>query len=630
MSNPKNALQERVAKFKGQHSIVYSDVATAGSAFQCSVTVTLTWQGVSKQWTATSVRSRCSKKESHFETAELLLGDSDLMYHCDAKNWGISSQPNRPDRGDDMDGNFKTRLNELCMRAKVVARYDTTPSAPFLSAVTIANPDIEEKVTVAGLRAGTKKAAEQSAAAAALADPSIRAMLGETTSSGQAPTTPGHPVIPQPHKEFAVAPVATTDTSTAMEVNPKGRLLELFARNQSLLWSSAKSPVFCTSTSAPFVSTVTIELPRGNSADSACLGALVLTGPGCPSKKGAEQAVAALALGDGRVRRLLRLPPLPSLPALPPAEEESTQTDTGTVGNTVSLQGSVSVGDNDSAATTAVEAAAAAECQPTGTQLSQSEEAGGSPVQAPLPTPSVMEDGVNSEQPMVNLAAPSTGAVPRPVVIEPGTENPKGRLLELFTRNGYALGAGPQFRTTTEAPFVTTLVVTLPERAAADAIAGSSKAVVLTGPERASKKAAEQAAAALALQDTRIRQAVGLGEHSHTGTAAPDDSIARPALLSGGANHKGRLLELCAKLPPSAQVRPTFSTSTTAPFVCTLQLWPGLVVTGPGRSTKKAAEQAAAALALQDSEIALVLGAGPSSPPAPALAPGTSADTVIL
>jgi hypothetical protein len=528
MSNPKNALQERLAKFKGEHSIVYSDVTSAGSTFQCTVSVTLTWQGVTKQWTATSLRSRCSKKESHFETAELLLQDKDLLLHCNVANWNIpgtahdfSSQPATYASG--MSGNFKTRLNELSMKARVECRYETTSMAPFLSRITIVRPTTEESVTITGAQAGTKKAAEQSAAARALNDAGVRAMLDMEGSLGFAvnteggaytahhsdgyfkPPVPTQPVIDSAADAYvntaaelvstsAIAPLEvaqpilpslpvssqqlphTTACTTAVQphpstlTNPKGHLLELFAKNLTRLvalpGAMHKSPVFSTSASAPFVATVTIGTPQGD---------IVLVGPACTTKKAAEQAVAALALADTRVRALLYLPPL---------QPEPVRAD---------------VNHSRPHASAAPSTAIAPE--PTTVQedtVTIEQECGPLVPDAPLSYPALSQHSTDDQ---TTIGTTTTAVIDTTVMPTTApastivTTNPKGRLLEMSAQAGLGLTRGPQFSCTATAPFVATISIISP--------AGT---IVLTGPGCSTKKAAEQAVAALALADPRVTQ----------------------------------------------------------------------------------------------------------------------------
>jgi hypothetical protein len=81
------------------------------------------------------------------------------------------------------------------------------------------------------------------------------------------------------------------------------------------------------------------------------------------------------------------------------------------------------------------------------------------------------------------------------------------------------------------------------------------------------------------------------------------------APLNCVANHKGRLLELCAKQPLPNHCLAQFQTTVTAPFVSTLVLNPhNIAITGPDCTTKKSAEQAVAAIALQDASIQRLLG----------------------
>jgi hypothetical protein len=647
MSNPKNALQERLAKFKGEHSIVYSDVTSAGSTFQCTVSVTLTWQGVTKQWTATSLRSRCSKKESHFETAELLLQDKDLLLHCNVANWNIpgtahdfSSQPATYASG--MSGNFKTRLNELSMKVRVECRYETTSMAPFLSRITIVRPTTEESVTILGAQAGTKKAAEQSAAARALNDAGVRAMLDIEGSLGFAvnmegrvdntdniegyfkPPVPTQPVIDStadayvdasaklvsasatapPEAAQAVQPTLpvsaqqlqqTTACTTAVQphpstlTNPKGHLLELFAKNLTRLvalpGAMHKSPVFSTSASAPFVATVTIGTVQGD---------IVLVGPACTTKKAAEQAAAALALADTRVRALLYLPPLQpepvradvnhSRPHAPAAPSTATALEPTTVQeDTVPIEQECGPGVPDAELS-----------YPALSQHSTDDQT----FTTTTGTTTVVTD--TTVMPTTALASTTV------------TTNPKGRLLEMSAQAGLGLTRGPQFTCTATAPFAATINIFSPQGV-----------IVLTGPGCSTKKAAEQAVAALALADTRVTQLLHPpARMQNTAAVAPEAFSVTPsyvsenssgpvamAPLNGVTNPKGRLLELCAKLPLPNRCQAQFLTTVTAPFVSTLVLKPhDITVTGPGCTTKKSAEQAVAATALQDSRVQRMLG----------------------
>jgi hypothetical protein len=646
MSNPKNALQERLAKFKGEHSIVYSDVTSAGSTFQCTVSVTLTWQGVTKQWTATSLRSRCSKKESHFETAELLLQDKDLLLHCSVANWNIpgtahdfSSQPATYASG--MSGNFKTRLNELSMKARVECRYETTSMAPFLSRITIDRPTTEESVTITGAQAGTKKAAEQSAAARALNDAGVRAMLDMEGSVGFAVSTEGgadtahhsgyfKPPVPMQSvidtaanayvntaAELVSAPVTTppepaqsilpslpdsvqqlphsTASATAVQphpstlTNPKGHLLELFAKNLTRLvalpGAMHKSPVFSTSASAPFVATVTIGTPQGD---------IVLVGPACTTKKAAEQAAAALVLADARVRPLLYLPPL---------QPEPVRADV-----------------NHSRPHASAEPSTATAPEPTTVQedtVPIEQECGPLVPDAPLSYPALSQHSTDDHS--RNTIGTTTAAVTDTTVMPSTalasttvTTNPKGRLLEMSAQAGLGLTRGPQFTCTATAPFAATISIGSPQGT-----------IVLTGPGCSTKKAAEQAVAALALADTRVTQllhpparvpnteAVATVACTTTPTYANENSCGRVSMapLNCVTNPKGRLLELCAKLPLTNRCQAQFQTTVTAPFVSTLVLNPhNVTITGPGCTTKKSAEQAVAAIALQDASIQRLLG----------------------
>jgi hypothetical protein len=641
MSNPKNALQERLAKFKGQHSIVYSDVTSAGSTFQCTVLATLTWQGVTKQWTATSLRSRCSKKESHFETAELLLQDRDLLLHCNGENWNLPggsherSTPSVSFAGG-MSGNFKTRLNELAMKARVECRYETTSMAPFLSRITIVRPTTEESVTILGAQAGTKKAAEQSAAARALNDAGVIAMLDLEGSLGFAvsteggdgyfkPPVPMQPVIdtaanaygntaaelvsapatapPEPAQKL-VRPLPdsaqqlqqTTACTTAAQphpstlTNPKGHLLELFAKNLTRLvalpGAMHKSPVFSTSASAPFVATVTIGTPQGD---------IVLVGPACTTKKAAEQAAAALALADTRVRALLYLPPLQpepvradvnhSRPHAPAAPSTATAPEPTTVQeDTVPIEH---------------------ECGPVVPD-------------AQLSYPALLQHSTDDQSGNTTIGTTTTVVADTTVMPSTapantiGTTNPKGRLLEMSAQAGLGLTRGPQFTCTATAPFAATISIGSPQGT-----------IVLTGPGCGTKKAAEQAVAALALADTRVTQLLHPPARvQNTAAVAADAFSVTPSYVSENtsgpvsmapltcvANPKGRILELCAKLPLPNRCQAQFQTTVTAPFVSTLLLNPhNITITGPGCSTKKSAEQAVAAIALQDASIQRLLG----------------------
>jgi hypothetical protein len=531
MSNPKNALQERLAKFKGEHSIVYSDVTSAGSTFQCTVSVTMTWQGVTKQWTATSLRSRCSKKESHFETAELLLQDKDLLLHCNVANWNIpgtahdfSSQPATYASG--MSGNFKTRLNELSMKARVECRYETTSMAPFLSRITIVRPTTEESVTILGAQAGTKKAAEQSAAARALNDAGVRAMLDvegslgfavntegrvdntdniEGSSKQRAPTQPviitaadayvntaaelvstsaiaplesARPVQPTLPVSAQQLPHRTAYTTAAVQphpstlTNPKGHLLELFAKNLTRLvalpGAMHKSPVFSTSASAPFVATVTIGTPQGD---------IVLVGPACTTKKAAEQAAAALALADTRVRALLYLPPLQPEPVRADVNHSRPHAPAG-----------------PSTATAPEPTTAQEDTVPV------EQECGPVVPDAKLSYPALSQHTTDNHS--FNTTTATTTVVTDTTVMPSTalasttiTTNPKGRLLEMSAHAGLGLARGPQFTCTATAPFAATISIGSPQGT-----------IVLTGPGCGTKKAAEQAVAALALADRRVTQ----------------------------------------------------------------------------------------------------------------------------
>jgi hypothetical protein len=647
MSNPKNALQERLAKFKGEHSIVYSDVTSAGSTFQCTVSVTLTWQGVTKQWTATSLRSRCSKKESHFETADLLLQDKDLLSHCSVANWNIpgtahdfSSQPATYASG--MSGNFKTRLNELSMKARVECRYETTSMAPFLSRITIVRPTTEESVTILGAQAGTKKAAEQSAAARALNDGGVKALLGIEESLGfavdtvvgadnthntegyferpvptrsvldsaadayvdtaaelvsapaTAPSVPAQPSMPSLPDSVQHLPPSSACT-TAVEphpstlTNPKGHLLELFAKNLTRLvalpGAMHKSPVFSTSASAPFVATVTIGTPQSD---------IVLVGPACTTKKAAEQAAAALALADARVRALLYLPPLQPEPVR--ADVNHSRPHASAAPSTATAPEPTTVKED----TVPIEQ----ECAPLVPD-------------AQLSYPALSQHSTDDHS--RNTIGTTTAAVTDSTVMPStapantiGTTNPKGRLLEMSAQAGLGLTRGPQFSCTATAPFVATISIISP--------AGT---IVLTGPGCSTKKAAEQAVAALALADTRVTQllhpparvqntaAVAAEAISVTPTCVSENSSGPVAMapLNGVTNPKGRLLELCAKLPLPNRCQAQFLTTVTAPFVSNLVLNPhNITITGPGCTTKKSAEQAVAAIALQDASIQRLLG----------------------
>jgi hypothetical protein len=648
MSNPKNALQERLAKFKGEHSIVYSDVTSAGSTFQCTLSATLTWQGVTKQWTATSLRSRCSKKESHFETAELLLQDKDLLLHCSVANWdvpgGSHEQITRPVTfASGMSGNFKTRLNELAMKARVECRYETTSMAPFLSRITIDRPSTEESITITGAEAGTKKkAAEQSAAARALNDAGVRAMLGIEESLGPAVNAVGgadnthnvegylkRPVptrsvldsaadvyvdtaaelvsasataSPEPAQLVQPPPDSpqqlphNTASATAVQphpstlTNPKGHLLELFAKNLTRLvalpGAMHKSPVFSTSASAPFVATVTIGTPQGD---------IALVGPACTTKKAAEQSAAALALADSRVRALLYLPPLQpepvradvnhSRPHAPAAPSTATAPEPTTAQeDTVPIE---------------------QECAPLVPD-------------AELSYPALSQHTTDNHS--FNTTTATTTAVTDTTVMPSTapasttvTTNPKGRLLEMSAQAGLGLTRGPQFSCTATAPFIATISIGSPQGA-----------TVLTGPGCGTKKAAEQAVAALALADTRVTQLLHppTARVQNTETVAADAFSVTPSYVSENTsgpvsmtplncvtNSKGRLLELCAKLPLSNRCQAQFQTTVTAPFISTLLLNPhNIAITGPDCTTKKSAEQAVAAIALQDVSIQRLLG----------------------
>jgi hypothetical protein len=648
MSNPKNALQERLAKFKGEHSIVYSDVTSAGFTFQCTLSATLTWQGVTKQWTATSLRSRCSKKESHFETAELLLQDKDLLLHCNVANWdvpgGSHEQITRPVTfASGMSGNFKTRLNELAMKARVECRYETTSMAPFLSRITIDRPSTEESITITGAEAGTKKAAEQSAAARALNDAGVRAMLGIEESLGPAVNAVGgadnthnvegylkRPVptrsvldsaadvyvdtaaelvsasataSPEPAQLVQPPPGSpqqlphNTASATAVQphpstlTNPKGHLLELFAKNLTRLvalpGAMHKSPVFSTSASAPFVATVTIGTPQGD---------IVLVGPACTTKKAAEQAAAALALADTRVRALLYLPPLQPCSAPRFVAERAIPGEGAEP--TMSTAPEPTPAQED---TVPVEQ----ECKPVVPD-------------AQLSYPALSQHSTDDQS--GNTTIGTTTTVVADTTVMPSTAlasttvttNPKGRLLEMSAQAGLGLTRGPQFTCTATAPFVATISIGSPQGT-----------IVLTGPGCGTKKAAEQAVAALALADTRVTQLLHPPARvPNTEAVAPEAFSVTPSYVSENSsgpvpmaplncvtNPKGRLLELCAKLPLPNRCQAQFQTTVTAPFVSTLVLIPhNVAITGPGCTTKKSAEQAVAAIALQDASIQRLLG----------------------
>jgi hypothetical protein len=356
--------------------------------------------------------------------------------------------------------------------------------------------------------------------------------------------------------------------------NPKGRLIEEFAK---LGWILARAPQFTTTVAAPFVSTLTITCPQGN---------IALTGLDCTTKKAAEQAAAAVALTDERVLRLLR-PPVPftvppsavpqsSVEVVPIAPQQRSDREGGAPASVavvgVEQQRALSVpGDTASDVPGSTESS-------TPVAISQRAEGAVSEhavVTSPLNTSSpaapvfpaaghVALDSSNgscavmasvgaiaTDNSPVSLSAPQPAAdpggaavaastlpavvpasAPAPSTLPPaGTTaaaavfdfgpNPKGKLLEDFAKIGRTGLLAPQFVTTTVAPFFTTVTVTGPQ--------GN---IQLVGPDQGTKKAAERAAAAVALADARVRQMLNSPALTQAPSPVPQSPVMTATLPS--------------------------------------------------------------------------------------------------
>jgi hypothetical protein len=356
--------------------------------------------------------------------------------------------------------------------------------------------------------------------------------------------------------------------------NPKGKLIEEFAK---IGWTLARAPQFTTTVAAPFVSTLNITCPQGN---------IALKGPDCTTKKAAEQAAAAVALADERVLRLLR-PPVPStvppsavphspVEVVPVAPQQQSDRDGGAPASVavvgVEQQRALSVtGDTASDVPGSTESS-------TPVAISQRAEGAVSEhavVTSPLNTSSpaapvfpaaghVALDSSNgscavmasvgaiaADNSPVSLSAPQPAAdpggaavaastlpavvpasAPAPSTLPPaGTTaaaavfdfgpNPKGKLLEDFAKIGRTGLLAPQFVTTTVAPFFTTVTVTGPQ--------GN---IQLVGPDQGTKKAAERAAAAVALADARVRQMLNSPALTQAPSPVPQSPVMTATLPS--------------------------------------------------------------------------------------------------
>lgn len=187
MSNPKNLLQERMAKFTGS-SIVYDNVASGALSYYGSVTVTLTSQGITKTWTANSSLAYASKKEAHFDAAQVMLENADLAVHWNSVPAVLTpltvAVPPRTDK--------KGYLLELFSIAKSKSRCDPSAQQPvfspsnegtnFIATVTFPLAGWPQQegapaIVLTGPGRPNKKAAEQAVASLALAHPIIRQLL---------------------------------------------------------------------------------------------------------------------------------------------------------------------------------------------------------------------------------------------------------------------------------------------------------------------------------------------------------------------------------------------------------------------------------------------------------------------
>lgn len=154
-----------------QPRIDYMETRGADQRFSSTVTVTFTYQGVTRVLSQSSVSTHLAKKEAQFDAASVMLNSEELIRALTNQTVGPASSVSGPDS--------KTTLNLLSMRFGVTVNYNTSEAAPFITVVTVPHPDSPwENTSITGQPAGTRKEAEQSAAGLALADPQVMAMFG--------------------------------------------------------------------------------------------------------------------------------------------------------------------------------------------------------------------------------------------------------------------------------------------------------------------------------------------------------------------------------------------------------------------------------------------------------------------
>jgi hypothetical protein len=387
--------------------------------------------------------------------------------------------------------------------------------------------------------------------------------------------------------------------------NPKGKLIEEFAKIGRTL---ARAPQFTTTVAAPFVSTLNITCPQGN---------IALKGPDCTTKKAAEQAAAAVALADERVLRLLRPPAASTVPpsAAPPSSVEVEpvvpQQQSDREGGAPASVAVVGVEQQCAHSVTGDTASDVAEPTESSTPVVISQPTECSGAASPLPVvpvvpvfpaaghvaldtsngscvsvvsveavavdsapislfapqpaadPSVAEVAVSTVPAVVPaspaaLALPPAGTTAAAVVLDFGP-NPKGKLLEDFAKISRTGLLAPQFVTTTAAPFVTTVI-----------IAGPQGNIQLVGPDQGTKKAAERAAAAVALADARVRRMFSpQTAPTHVPSPVPQTPVMTATLPSqpypsGGTGAQAAAVPATTGVPPS-QPAPVLSPLLTPP-----------------------------------------------------------------
>jgi hypothetical protein len=183
MSNPKSSLQERIHQFKGSHNIQYQDGTAADGLFTSVVTVSLD----SMKWCAGSSKSHSTKKQAQSDAATVMLANQQLIRHL-ADPGSKTHLPTEagmtttsPSGVTRIGENYKTRLNELCMGRGASHAYDTTGAGVQFTSVVTIHPLHHTSVSIHGTVASSKKLAEQSVAAAALADPRVIEAICQAT-----------------------------------------------------------------------------------------------------------------------------------------------------------------------------------------------------------------------------------------------------------------------------------------------------------------------------------------------------------------------------------------------------------------------------------------------------------------